>query len=83
MNGMFGVLSAVTWPRFFGLKHLGAISGYSMGWMVVGSALGPFMFGLSFNLTGNYDHAIVVCILAAVTLFLLGFRADNVNRPRA
>lgn len=83
MNGMFGVLSAVTWPRFFGLKHLGAISGYSMGWMVIGSAVGPFIFGLSHSLTGGYDYAILFCILAAVVLFLLGFSAGNVNRPRA
>jgi len=80
LNGMFGVLSAVTWPRFFGLKHLGAISGYAMGWMVVGSAVGPFMFSLSYRATGQYDLATGVCIIAAITLFVLGFKAENVNR---
>lgn len=81
MQGMFGVLSAVVWPRFFGLKHLGAISGYSMGWMVVASAIGPFMFSISYRLTGHYDIAIGVCILIAIILFILGLKADNVNRP--
>ena len=80
MNGMFGVLSAVTWPRFFGVKHLGAISGYAMGWMVIASALGPFLFSLSFRFTGKYDLAAIACILVAITLFILGFKADNVNR---
>jgi len=80
MNGMFGVLSAVTWPRFFGVKHLGAISGYAMGWMVIGSAFGPFLFSLSFRATGQYDLAVGLCIVAALTLFILGLRADNVNR---
>jgi MFS transporter, OFA family, oxalate/formate antiporter len=83
MSGMFGILSAVTWPSFFGVKHLGAISGYAMGWMVVASALGPFMFSLSYRYTGRYDIATVVCILIAFSLFILGFRADNVNRPEA
>lgn len=82
MNGMFGVLSAVTWPRFFGLKHLGAISGYAMSYMVIGSALGPFMFSLSYRYTGSYDMATVVCIAVALTLFILGFKADNVNRKK-
>jgi len=80
MNGMFGVLSAVTWPRFFGLKHLGAISGYAMSYTVIGSALGPFMFSLSYRATGAYDIAAFICIAFAFALFILGFRADNVNR---
>ncbi len=80
MNGMFGILSAVTWPRFFGVKHLGAISGYAMGWTVIGSALGPFMFSLSYRATGQYDIAVGICIVAALTLFILGFRAENINR---
>ena len=82
MSGMFGILSAVTWPRFFGLKHLGAISGYSMGWMVIASALGPFVFSVSYRLTGQYDLATLLCITIAFTLFILGFRADNVNRVK-
>ncbi len=80
MNGMFGILSAVTWPRFFGLKHLGAISGYSMGWMVIASALGPFLFSLSYRFTGQYNLAALICIIIAVTLFMLSFKAENVNR---
>lgn len=80
MNGMFGVLSAVTWPRFFGVKHLGAISGYAMSYMVIGSALGPFMFSLSFSYSGQYNLATWVCVAIALTLFILGFKADNVNR---
>ncbi len=80
IQGMFGILSTVTWPRFFGLKHLGAISGYSMGWLVVASAAGPFIFSLSFSITGQYIAASIFCIIAAFILFVLGFRAENVNR---
>jgi MFS transporter, OFA family, oxalate/formate antiporter len=59
MSGMYGILSAVTWPRFFGVKHLGAISGYAMSWMVIGSAVGPFIFSVSYRMTGHYDLAIM------------------------
>ncbi len=82
MQGMFGILSAVTWPKFFGVKHLGAISGYSMGWLVISSALGPFIFSLSFRLTGQYDIATGACIIIALVLFILGFKAEDVNRPK-
>ncbi len=81
MQGMFGVLSAVTWPRFFGLKHLGAISGYVMSWTVIGSAVGPFIFSLSYRMTGQYNYATAICIFIAFVLLILGFKADNVNRP--
>jgi len=83
MQGMFGVLSVITWPRFFGLKHLGAISGYAMGWLVVSSALGPFIFSLSHRFTGEYDIAAAFCIVIAITLFILGFRAENVKKLKA
>jgi MFS transporter, OFA family, oxalate/formate antiporter len=82
MSGMFGVLSAVTWPRFFGVKHLGAISGYAMSWMVIASAVGPFIFSLSQRYTGRYDMAAWFCIAIGLALFLLGLKADNVNRVK-
>jgi OFA family oxalate/formate antiporter-like MFS transporter len=69
ITGMFGVLSAVTWPRFYGTRHLGAISGFAMGWLVAGSALGPYLFSQIFALTGSYRGAGAAC--AAVTLPLL------------
>jgi hypothetical protein len=42
--GCFGIITTVTFPRFFGLKHLGEITGYSMSWWVIGTALGPVFF---------------------------------------
>jgi len=77
--GLWSVLIGVTWPRFYGLKNLGAISGYSMSWTVIGSALGPYLFSLSADLTGNYDLVAWICVGISVLLFLLAFRADNPN----
>ena len=46
-GGLFGVLNSITWISFYGPGHLGAISGFSMGCLVAGSAVGPYMFSLS------------------------------------
>ena len=79
-SGLFGVLSAVTWPRFFGTKFLGAITGYNMSWIVAGSALGPYMFSFINDSFGNYEWAGIISLLLALILFALSFKADNVNR---
>ena len=75
--GMYVLLAAVTWPRFFGLKHLGAISGYAMSWMVIGSALGPFLFSMSYVHTSSYQIIATGCFILALILFILSFRAEN------
>jgi len=79
--GLYTVLIGVTWPRFYGLKHLGAISGYSLSWTVIGSALGPYMFSLSMDLTGSYDLVAWICLGIALFLVVLAFRADNPGLP--
>lgn len=77
--GLYSVLIGVTWPRFYGLKNLGAISGSSLSFTVIGSALGPYMFSLSHEWTGRYDLVGWICMAIAVFLFVLAFRADNPN----
>ena len=62
-GGLFGTLSTVVWPRYFGKTHLGAISGYNMAWMVFGSALGPWIFGLSIKFTDSYMFALLGCMV--------------------
>lgn len=53
-HGMYGIASAVILPRYYGTGHLGALTGFAMAGMVIGSALGPFLFSLSFDTFGNY-----------------------------
>ena len=75
--GLFIVLAAVTWPRFFGLKNLGAISGFSLSWLVIGSALGPYLFSLAFDLRGTYVMVAQASLAVSIILFILSFRANN------
>jgi MFS family permease len=77
--GLYIVLAAVTWPRFFGLKNLGAISGFALSWMVIGSALGPYLFSLSFDLKGSYELVAQACLVVSIFLLILSFRANNPN----
>ena len=77
LNGIFNVLLSVTWPRYYGTKHLGAISGLNMSLVVFGSALGPWMFSQLFQISGSYAHAGLVCFLVSIVLFIGTFKADN------
>lgn len=53
-NGLFSLLMGAAWPKLFGRKHLGAIAGVNMSWIVAGSAVGPYLFSLGESITGNY-----------------------------
>ncbi|MDA3821712.1 MAG: MFS transporter [Bacteroidales bacterium] len=77
--GLYTVLIGVTWPRFFGLKNLGAISGYSLSWTVIGSALGPYLFSLSKDFSHSYDLIAWVSLFISVGILILAFKADNPN----
>lgn len=81
-NGMFGglngVLMNVSWPRFFGLAHLGAIAGFATSLNVAGSALGPAIFSFGEQQTGSYNLACYIVMVITVILFLLSFKANNI-----
>ncbi|MCK5137774.1 MAG: MFS transporter [Bacteroidales bacterium] len=79
--GLYTVLIGVTWPRFYGLKNLGAISGFSMSLTVIGSALGPYLFSVSSDVSGSYDPVAWLCVIISVLLLLLAFKAENPNEP--
>ncbi len=79
--GLYTVLIGVTWPRFYGLKNLGAISGFSLSWTVIGSALGPYMFSVSMDLTGSYDLVAWICFGISILLIALSFKANNPGVP--
>lgn len=68
-SGMYGILSAVTWPRFFGTQHLGAITGFTMSWAVFFSAVGPALFGYANDFLGGYAPAAYLCL--AISLLQL------------
>ena len=76
-GGTFGLLMTVTWPRFYGRKHLGAISGFHMSWVVAFSAIGPFLFGLVFKYTYTYQVAVALCLVFLAALFFLSLKTAD------
>ncbi|WP_144057533.1 MFS transporter [Novipirellula maiorica] len=77
MQGMFGIISGVTWPRFYGRTHLGAISGFSTSIVVAGTAVGPYLFSVAHDQFGSYRAATLLCAAAALLLLATSPRADR------
>lgn len=71
-SGLWMVAADVAWPTYFGRKHLGSIRGVGFAVGVVGAAIGPIPFGLSYDLLGSYTAAIagllLLPLLAAVAV---------------
>lgn len=82
-QGIFGITSAITWPRFYGRKHLGAVSGLAAALTVAGSAVGPFMFSFGRDLTSSYATAAVVCGVISLSLLVGSFWAERPVHPSA
>jgi predicted MFS family arabinose efflux permease len=61
--------------RFGGLKHYGAIFGFMGSLIAIGGALGPYLAGLLYDLTGNYDMFVIIgmigCAIAGLLILTL------------
>lgn len=77
MSGLFSVLTSVTWPRYYGRKYLGAISGQATMMIVFGSALGPILFSSSLTYFGDYQMAGWVCLFIFLILTACSLKANN------
>ena len=76
-GGLFGTLMNVVFPRFYGRKHLGAISGLNVSMIVLGSALGPVFLSLGRSLTERYFEFLLLSILMPVVILIASLKADN------
>ncbi len=72
-SACFGLIITITWPNFYGRKHLGAISGYIMSLVVFSSAIGPWFFNKLKTITGDYSNASMSCLLVVSIIFILTF----------
>jgi OFA family oxalate/formate antiporter-like MFS transporter len=79
-SGLFAVVNAVTWPRYFGRKFLGAITGKAMSFMVVASAIAPSLFSYCFTTFGSYAY---ISYLLLPFLVFLALGAINVENPQS
>lgn len=79
LGGFFAVLNAVAWPRFFGRKHLGSITGKIMSFLILASALAPSIFSLCLSTFGSYN---IVGYLGLAFLLFLVIGSIKANNPQ-
>jgi len=75
-GGLFGMLNIVTWPKLYGRKHFGAISGFAMSAVVAGSAIGPWSFSLIKKFTNSYHLAGFFGIIITSLFLFAVFRVN-------
>lgn len=67
------VMPAIASDRFSG-PHFGAIVGMALMASAIGSALGPWLAGYLFDITGSYFQAFVIALGCGLTAAILGYR---------
>ncbi|WP_299016959.1 MFS transporter [uncultured Polaribacter sp.] len=77
-SGLFAVVNAVTWPRYFGRKYLGEITGKVMSFLVIASALAPSLMSYCYTKLGSYSY--VSYVLIAFLVFL-AIGSVKMNKP--
>jgi len=76
-SGLWGVLLNVTFPRYFGRDHLGAVSGLTMAVQVVATAVGPYMFSFGKAYLGSYRLTALFVLLMPLSILIVSFFAHN------
>jgi MFS family permease len=71
LNGLF----TTVWVRYYGREHLGKIRGTVWTATVAGSSIGPFIMGLVYDHYGNFNLALIGCIVVMVGLAVASFWA--------
>ncbi len=77
VSGLYNILMAVTWPRFYGRENLGRITGFIMALIVFASALGPILFSFSSTQLGSYSFAFFGLALIVFVIAIFSFKANN------
>ncbi len=81
-SGLWGVLSNLSFIRFFGRRHLGQISGLNMSISVIGSAIGPALFSVGHDLLGTYHAGVWLTLAMTIVLLCLSIVIKQVEPAR-
>ena len=77
LGGLFAVVNAVTWPRYYGRKYLGAITGKVMSFIVIASAIAPSLFSYCFTNLGSYSYISYITIGFLLFLIIASIKVEN------
>ena len=82
MQGISNSLSGTFWPEYFGTKYLGDVRAIATSFMVIASALGPFLSGLmldnQINLNVQFMMMSFVMSLSAIGLIYLSIKTKKI-----
>lgn len=68
------------WPNLFGRKHQGAIRGFITTMTVSGTAIGPILFGLSYDVLGGYNPVLYVGMILSALALVAGLLVPEPTR---
>ncbi len=77
MGGLFTVINAVTWPKYYGRKYLGTITGKIMSFLVVSSAIAPSLFSYCYSIMGSYSYISYITLLFLFVVTIGSIRVKN------
>lgn len=68
-------LEAASFPKLFGIRHLGSIRGVVASISVASSAFGPLALSAGYELTGSYVQVLLVLLVIPFAVSILGLFA--------
>ncbi|MCP4141331.1 MAG: MFS transporter [Chloroflexi bacterium] len=74
-QGLWGGLGNTVWVRYFGREHLGKIRGSVWTAGVAGSSVGPFLMGITYDLSGDFFISLVAFAFVLFGLAIAGIWA--------
>lgn len=80
--GIGYVFDGAVWPNLFGREFQGQIRGFVYTASVIGSAIGPALFGFSYDYAGGYDLALWAGAGLCLVVLLLALAAPSPKRRR-
>jgi len=76
-------LEAASFPKLYGLAHLGSIRGVVTAISVGSTAFGPLALAVGRDLTGSYELVLRLLLVFPVAVIVLGLLAPTPSRQRA
>lgn len=82
-QGMMNIPFSVIWPSYYGRQYLGSIQSITHASGVIGSAVGPILFGWGYDRFGNYDSVLIASSAIFASGAMLAFLAKRPRRKLA
>ena len=76
-GSMIRAVEGTALPRYFGVRHIGAIRGLVAAISVGGTACGPLLFAVVFDHTASYDTVLLAGALPPLTVAVWAFVAHE------